>query len=105
MQLTIVLPDEIGEKVQRLPDPSRFIAEILSRALSQRRAAPETASVSPATGRRMASSDRGRWLSAMRAALKVQGQPLAIEEIQAMSRRCELEENELSQSVIKAREP
>ncbi len=108
MQLTIVLPDEIGERVQRLPDPSRFIAEILSIALNPRPSDRDTAAGSAAASelpdRTEPKADRARWLSSMRAALKIDGQPLAIEEIQAMSRECALEENELSLSVIEARE-
>ena len=109
MQLTIVLPDEIGERVRRLPDPSRFIAEILSKALSLRSPAEETAAAgsetSEAPQRVLPQADRARWLSSMRAALDVDGQALAIEEVQALSRKCALDGNELSRSVIEAREP
>ncbi len=35
MQLTVFVPDELGRRVRRLPDPDRFVAEALRRALPQ----------------------------------------------------------------------
>lgn len=36
MNLTIDLPDEIGRRLRRLPDPHRFVADALTRALAER---------------------------------------------------------------------
>lgn len=33
MQLTIVLPDELGQRVQRLPNPADFVARAVRKAL------------------------------------------------------------------------
>ena len=38
MQLTVLVPDEVGQRVRRLPDPDRFVTEALLRALRQRAA-------------------------------------------------------------------
>jgi hypothetical protein len=39
MELTLVLPESIGRQVRRLPDPNRFIVEVLARALRDREVA------------------------------------------------------------------
>ena len=104
MQLTIVLPDDLGERVRRLPDPNRFITDLLSKALGRREMASRASQTSEAPRRILPRTDRPRWLANMRSALGVEGPTLAIEEIQAMSRETDLEENELSRSVIEARE-
>jgi len=35
MELTILVPDELGRRVRRLPDPNRFVAEALVQALRE----------------------------------------------------------------------
>ena len=43
MQLTVLVPDELGQRVRQLPDPDRFVTEVLLRALPER-PAPESES-------------------------------------------------------------
>jgi len=36
MHLTILVPDDLGQRVRRLPDPDRFVTEALLQALRER---------------------------------------------------------------------
>lgn len=36
MELTVLVPDEVGRRVRRLPDPDRFVTEALLQALRER---------------------------------------------------------------------
>ncbi len=40
MQLTITLPEDIGRRVRKLPDPENFIARVLAKALDGRAQEP-----------------------------------------------------------------
>jgi len=44
MEMTFLVPDELGQRVRQLADPDRFVTEALRRALRERpRSARETA--------------------------------------------------------------
>jgi len=124
MQLTIELPDDLGHHFRQFRDPGRFIGELLTRLLREEpglipslpdarpseRAGTRQADAGTRTETRrrnlggLSKQGRQRWRAMMRSALDVQGVPLGAEAVQAMSRECGLEENELSRSVIEARE-
>ncbi len=36
MKITIILPDEIGERVSQMPDPDEFVAHAVTQALERR---------------------------------------------------------------------
>ncbi len=124
MQLTIDLPDDLGHRFRQFRDPGRFIAELLARLIreqpelipslpdarpTERAGTRQGDAGTPTEIRRrnlggLSKKGRRRWQTMMRSALGVQGVPLGAEAVQAMSRECGLEENELSRGVIEARE-
>ncbi|MCP4659580.1 MAG: hypothetical protein GY856_29605 [bacterium] len=137
MQLTIVVPDEIGRRVQQQPDSEHFIAEALARALGKRRAVGESSVANSPHGtgvsqpgaaerippdrehagddaqepekskpaiRCLSPDDKKRWSAAMRSLFGIHGEPMGAEALQQLSRESVLEENELSRTIITARE-
>jgi len=141
MQLTIVVPDEIGRRVQQLPDSEHFIAQALVRALGEWRASessaadlthgtelpqPGAAERSPRDRERaghnvpepavalpdkpkpaircLSADDKKRWSAAMRSLFGIRREPMGAEALQQLSRESALEGNELSRTIIAARE-
>ncbi len=98
MQLTVDLPEAIGRRVRRLRDPNRFVAETLTRAL------PAASEGERAPRGDLSKEDRRRWASKLRSTFEIEGKALPIEAIQEMSHDSDLEDNELSRGLVKARE-
>ncbi len=108
MHMTVVLSEEIGQRVRQLPDPDDFIAKAVVRALEDREARDER--IAPVPERRRAAAsclsneDRRRWLGVMQSLMTTPTEPIGVEALLRLSRESELAPNELSRDIIEARE-
>lgn len=97
MPMTVVLSEEIGQRVRQLPDPDDFVAKAVVRALEDRER-PRAAV------RGLSNEDRRRWLGVMRSMMTTPTETIGVEALLRLSRESELASNELSRDMIEARE-
>ncbi len=54
MQITIAVPEELGRRVQQLPNPDQFVVEVLAKALQVRLAERQRLTTEPSRWARLA---------------------------------------------------